>query len=270
MVKALQAAKVPFRAVSRDPAKAKQALGANVEVVAGDLDRPETLRGALGGASGVFFVSGVDERYTDRVKGFLGAAKSAGVKHVVKLGAMGADPASPTALLRQHAETDALVRASGMTWTLLRPNGFFQNLLWAAGSIKSQGKIFMAMKDARQALVDVRDVAQAGVKALTTRGHEGQTYELTGPAAPTYADIAATFARVLGKPVAYVDVPVAAACEGLKKAGFPAWSVAEIGKLYALFATGAAARTTDTVARVLGRPPTPLETWIREHLPAFR
>jgi uncharacterized protein YbjT (DUF2867 family) len=270
VVKALQAAKVPFRVVTRDPAKAKQALAGRIETVAGDLDRPETLAKALKGVSKAFFVSAVVERYGARFGSFLQAVEAAGVEHVVKLSAFGADLASPTALLRQHAETDNVLMASGLAWTVLRPNGFFQNLLWAAGSIRSQGKIFMPFKNARQSMVDVRDVGAVGALALTKRGHAGQTYELTGPEALTYAEVAAVFARVLGKPVAYVDIPLVAAREGLKQAGLPAWSADEVTRLYEVFATGAAGQTTDTVKRLLGRAATPLETWVREHAAAFR
>lgn len=270
VVKALQAAKAPFRVVTRDPAKAKKALAGGVKTVAGDLDRPEALAKALKGASKAFFVSAVDERYGARFGAFLEAAEAAGVEHVVKLSAFGADLASPTALLRQHAETDNVLMASGLAWTVLRPNGFFQNLFWAAGSIRSQGKIYMPLRNARQSMVDVRDVGAVGALALTKRGHAGQTYELTGPEALTYTEVAAVFARVLGKPVAYVDIPLAAAREGMKQAGMPAWSADEVTCLYEVFATGAAGQTTPTVKALLGREATSLEAWVREHAAAFR
>jgi uncharacterized protein YbjT (DUF2867 family) len=187
----------------------------------------------------------------------------------VKLGAMEADLASPAALLRQHAETDAFVRASGLAWTLLQPNGFFQNLLWSAESIRTRGGLFLPMGKARQALVDVRDVAAVAARALTRGGHAGKTYELTGPEALTYAEVADTFARVLGKPVTYADVPLATARERLRKAGLPAWNADEVTRLYAVFATGAAGRTTDTVERILRRKPTPLASWVGEHAGLF-
>jgi uncharacterized protein YbjT (DUF2867 family) len=270
VVKALQASRAPFRVMSRDPAKAKQALAGRVEVVAGNLDEPETLPRALAGATRAFFVSAVDERYAERFGTFLTIARAERLQHVVKLSAFQADLASPTALLRQHAATDNALIASGLAFTLLRANGFFQNLLWAAGSIKSQGKIFMPFKNARQSIVDVRDVAAVGALALTRPGHEGQTYELTGPEALTYAEIAAVFARVLGKPVAYVDIPLAAARDGMKRAGMPAWNADEVTRLYELFSTGAAGQTTDTVRHLLGRPATALEAWVRANAVAFK
>jgi uncharacterized protein YbjT (DUF2867 family) len=270
VVQALRAAGMRVRAVVRDPKRARAVLGTGVTAVRADLDRPETLAPALRGAAKAFFVSAVDERYPARVAAFLAAARAAGVEHVVKLGAMEADLASPSAILRQHAETDALVRSSGLAWTLLQPNGFYQNLLWSAASIRGAGKIHGSLGRARQALVDVRDVAAVAALVLTRRSHAGRTHELTGPEALTPAEVAGVFARVLEIPVTYVDVAPAAARERLRASGLPGWNADEIARLYSVFATGVAGRTTDTVPRLLRRKAKPLEAWVREHAAAFR
>src|SRR5439155_6799006 len=121
---------------------------------------------------------------------------------VVKLSAMGAgDPGSE--ILRQHGETDELLKASGVPWTILRPNSFHQNLLWSAASIRERGEFHLPLRDARQSLVDVRDLAAVAERALTEPGHEGKTYDFTGPESLSYADVAATLSAVRGRPVRY-------------------------------------------------------------------
>jgi uncharacterized protein YbjT (DUF2867 family) len=126
------------------------------------------------------------------------------------------------------------------------------------------------MKDARQSFVDVRDITDVAVLALTRPGHEGQVYELTGPESLTYADIAAVLSEVLGKTVRYVDVPNEAAEESMRRSGMPEWNARAVAELFRYFASGAAARTTDTVAKLLGRPPISFAQFAREHAGAFR
>ena len=146
-----------------------------------------------------------------------------GRPHVVKFSGLGAGVAD-TAIQRQHAETDALLQASGLPYTILRPNSFFQNLLLSAGTIKDHGAFYLPMRDGKQSLVDVRDVATVAVKVLTEPGHEGQVYEITGPESLSYAEVAATLSRVLGRPVRYVDVPPEVARDSMLRAGMPPWN----------------------------------------------
>jgi NAD(P)H dehydrogenase (quinone) len=92
---------------------------------------------------------------------------------------------------------------------------------------------------------------------------------LTGPEALSYREIAAAFARVLGRPVEYADVPLEDVRERLRAAGLPAWNADEVARLYGVMATGALGRTTGTVKALLRRAPVPLETWLAEHVAEF-
>ncbi len=118
--------------------------------------------------------------------------------------------------------------------------------------------------------MDVRDIAAVAAEVLTGTGHEGQVYDLTGPESLSYHDVAATLSQVLGKPVRYVPVSLEAAKESMLQAGMPEWNAKAVTDLYRVFATGAYARTTDTVARLLGRPPRTFEQFARDHAGAFR
>jgi uncharacterized protein YbjT (DUF2867 family) len=269
VVRRLAAADHQVRALVRDPARATGLPTANVELVRGDLDDTASLDRAFAGVGRAFVVTAVDERTVGWFRNAFEAARRAGRPHVVKFSALGAG-ARDTPIQRQHTDTDELLQGSGLPYTILRPNSFFQNMLWSAGSIKEQGAFYLPLRDARQSLVDVRDIAAVAVRVLTEPGHEGQTYEITGPQSLSYADVAATLTKVLGKPVRYVDVPPEAARESMLKAGMPRWNADALTELYTAFATGRFAYTTDVVQRLTGRAPVSFEQFACAHTAAFQ
>jgi len=255
------------RALVRDPSKVS---ADRVEVVRGDLDDPSTLAEALAGVDHAFYSAAVDRRAVEWFRNFLAAAAQAGTSHIVRLSAIGADPGSPVELVRMHGEVDRDLKASGIGYTILAPNAFYQNLLWSAKSIREEGAIYQAMGDARQSMIDVRDIAAVAVAALVDPGHMGKTYEITGPAALSFAEVAATLSDALGKSVRYVAIPNEAANAGMIASGMPEWQARAVAELTEWFTTGATSRTTDTVREITGRPPIPLEQFAREHADAFR
>ncbi len=269
VVRRLAGAGQRVRALVRDPARADGLNLPTVELAQGDLGDPASLDRAFAGVSRAFVVTAVDQRAGEWFAIAFNAAKRAGKPHVVKFSGMGAGT-TDAALLRQHGETDEMLKASGLPYTILRPNSFFQNMLWSAGTIKDHGAFYLPMRDGRQSLVDVRDIAAVAVKVLTETGHEGKVYEITGPESLSYAEVAATLTRVLGKPVRYVDVPPAVAKDSMLKAGMPGWNADAVTELYGAFATGQFGYTTDTVQRITGQPPIPFEQWTREKATAFQ
>jgi uncharacterized protein YbjT (DUF2867 family) len=270
VVNRLAAAGEHIRAMVRNPAKAGDLRIANVEVVAGDLDDPASLVAALAGVDRVFFASAVDQRFVAWFRNFLVAARQTSKPHVVKLSAFGADTGSSSEILRQHGETDKLLADSALRFTILRPNAFYQNMLWSAGTIKDHGAFYVPMRDAKQSLVDVRDIAAVAVEALTGPGHEGHVYELTGPESLSYHDVAAKLSVVLGRSIQYVDVPLEAAKQSMLKAGMPEWNAGAVAELYGLFAAGQGARTTDSVATITKKAPISFEQFAQEHAAAFQ
>jgi len=259
----------PVRAMVRRPESVADLKARGVEVVAGDLDDPASLDAAMSGVDQIFFVAAVDRRYPEWADRVLEAARRAGGPHVVKFSGLGADPESPVEILRQHGQSDAALVGSGLPWTILRPNSFHQNILWSAGTIREQGAFYLPLGQARQSLVDVRDIADIAVKALTATGHEGQIYEITGPESLGGDDVAEALAAAAGRPVRYVPVPLQAALDGLLASGMPEWNARAVAELYGHFATGAASGVTDTVERLLGRPPIPFARFAADHRDAF-
>ena len=269
LIRQLTAIGQRVRALVRKPTEAAKLDGSNIEVVAGDFDQPESLEAAFQGVEKAFLLTPVAERFVQWQKDFIQAAQRAKIKHLVKFSAMGAHARSASELLKLHAETDEVLRHSGVPFTILQPNGFHQNMLSLANTIKAQGVFYWPMRTASQSTVDIRDISAVAVKAFVSSGHEGKTYVLTGPEALTFQAAAEKLSSVLGRRIQYVDVPISAAADGMRKSGMPDWNVHAVSELLAYFATGAVATVTDTVPRLLGRSATSFEQFVKDHRAAF-
>src|SRR5262245_55912622 len=177
----------PVRVLSRSAFEAE-----DVEVVIGSFDAADSLRRALDGID-VLFLTGRDnpDQVAQHLR-VLEVAASSGVSHVVKLSAIGARAGSPVALMRWHAAVEDALRGSALAWTFLRPHLYMQNLLRFAGDVAAGGRLAAPMGGGRFPLVDTRDVGAAVAAVLREpAAHAGAAYALTGPAAVSYADVAA-------------------------------------------------------------------------------
>jgi uncharacterized protein YbjT (DUF2867 family) len=268
--RALRAAGVPVRALVRDRKKAAHLDRLGVTLAEGDLGRPESLQAACDGVDGVLLVSTATPE-TPRLEGNLvQAAARAQVRHLVKIGAYGTSPASPFNLARWHAEVERTIAGSGIAWTNLHPHYFMENfLMFHAGSIRAEGRFYAPMRDGRIPMIDTADIGEVAARCLTSSGHEGKTYDLTGPAALSHGEAAAVLSKVLGRTITYVDVPSGAAAESMRSHGMPAWLVEGLTALFEVYASGAAARVSPEAGRILGRPPRTFEAFVREHAGAF-
>jgi uncharacterized protein YbjT (DUF2867 family) len=269
LIRQLAAMGQRVRALVRKPAEAAKLDGSNLEVAAGDFDLPETLETALQGVEKAFLLTPVAERFVQWQKDFIQAAQRAKVKHLVKFSGMGAHASSASELLRLHAKTDDILRNSGVPFTILQPNSFHQNMLSSANTIKAQGMFYWPLKNASQSTVDIRDISAVAAKVFASSGHEGKTYVITGPEALTFQQAAEKLSSVLGRQIQYVDVPLSAAVDGMRKSGMPDWNVRAVSDLLAYFASGAAAAVTDTVPRLLDRPAISFEQFVKDHREAF-
>ncbi|HXT01961.1 MAG TPA: SDR family oxidoreductase [Elusimicrobiota bacterium] len=268
LVLELKERRAAFRVLARDPNKARNCLG-DVDCAVGDLSRPETVAKALAGVEAAFLLSPLDPRLPAWEAGFARAARKAGVKRLVKLSALGADVRSPFAIARWHGEAEEEVRRVGVPCVVLRPAAFHQNLLREADSIR-RGVLRAPMGTARVAMVDARDAGISAAAALTSPALDGETLTLTGPAPLTYAEAAATFSKVLGRPVAYTDVAPELARAGMAGAGMPAWLADAVLGLAESFRSGAADLSADGVRRATGREPVSFERFVRDQAAAFR
>lgn len=267
--KCLERKGIRFRGMVRDQAKASSTGLTNVEWVTGDFSDDESLRRSLDGIDRVFLLAPPVENLDVVEAKFINIAKAVGVKHIVNLSAVGAGVNVPHRFGLWHGRTEELLRQSGLDFTILRPNFFMQNLLGMAGMIKG-GTLYVPAGDGKAPFVDVRDIAAVAASCLTEPGRVGQTYEVTGPEAIGYGDIAATFTSVLGRQVSYVDVPVEAAAESMLTMGLPAWLVGALNELNTGLKEHRFTGVADTVERVGHKAPITLETFIRDHSSVFQ
>jgi uncharacterized protein YbjT (DUF2867 family) len=192
----------------------------------------------------------------------LDAAARAGVEHVVFLSLLGAEqnPVVP------HRWIEWKLLRSGMDWTFLRPSFFMQNLATThQAEIRDHDRIVVPAGQGRTSFVDARDVAAAGVRALTGLGPRNAAYALTGAEALTYGEVAALLSDVLGRPIRYANPSVLDFVRHARGQGHPWPFVLVMTGIYLTARLGLAGTVTDDLERLLGRPPTPVRTFIEDY-----
>jgi uncharacterized protein YbjT (DUF2867 family) len=182
---------------------------AGVEVVEGDMLRPRSLGRALVGVERALMISSADGSMVEAQCTFVDTARDAGVRHVIKFSGqesgVGFD-ARNFRYTRNHQQIERYLEASGLAWTHLRPSQFMQVYLREARSIAARGVLALPAEQIRLSPVDVQDIAQVAFHLLTTDGHEGRSYPMTGPQALTMTEIAETISQAIGKQITYVNI----------------------------------------------------------------
>jgi uncharacterized protein YbjT (DUF2867 family) len=263
LVRVLADAGEDVRALIRRDAD-RSGLPAGVEGVIGDLNRPESLSAALTGVRGVHLLSG----YQD-MPGQLAEMSRAGVERVVLQSSSAVPSGDMTnAVARYHILSEAAVRESGIAWTFLQPNTFMSNTLQWVPQLNAGDVIRAAFPDVRVATIDPYDVASVSALALTSKGHEGQSYRLSGPDSLLPADRVAVLAEVLGRELRF-DGQSNAEARAEMSESMPAEYV---DAFFSFFADGKLdeSRVLPTVQEVTGRAPRSCEQWARSHADAFR
>jgi NAD(P)H dehydrogenase (quinone) len=251
----------------RTPSKAEDLAARGIVVVEVDYARTETLAPALDGVTRVLLISGTDP---DRVAGHrnvIDAAAAAGVGRLVYTSAPRNDEID-YALGADHRATEQAIAASGLDATILRNNWYTENYLDAVARAGETGEIVAAVGDARVASASRRDYAEAAAVALITDELAGQTVELGGDVAWDYDELARAASEALGRPVTYTAVTVEQLTAGLEAAGLDAGTAAFVAGIDDAIARGALSQTDGTLARVIGRPTTPLVEGLRAGLAA--
>lgn len=266
-VKQLTEAGHRVRALVRDRAKAGK-LDPRAEIVLGDLADPSSLLQAFAGVDKVFAISnGMNLHMLEG--NAVDAAKSAGVRHVVKLSGRGVDWAemADTTLAEWHGEAERRLRASGLAWTILRPGFFASNVL--VFGVMQQGGFYLPVGDGKDAPIDPADIAAVAVKALTEPGHEGKIYELTGPEMLGFQEMTDKLAAFTGQKLVFADTPATATLGGLIQAGVPPKQAEAVVKFFGLVKAGRM-KVEPMIAEVLGRPARRFDDWIAANAAALR
>ena len=256
------AAGVETRVLIRDAAGAH---AFEAEVAVGDFADPASLERAVAGIDAVFMASFDGAEQLGLQGNLIAAAKGAGVRHIVRLSALSSDENADTALAHWHGIADRQLAESGLGYTLLRPGLFAQNLLEYAAS----GTIALPVGATRVSFIDVRDIAAVAVKALTEPSREGQIYELTGAESLTYREVAERLSAATGRQFTFRDMSDDEYHAEMLRQGREPWDADMVVELYRRIRAQGTRKITDTVERLLGRPPIGLEAFARDHAAAF-
>jgi len=266
-VRALQQAGVPLRMALRDVSRGQALAGADDELVAFDFADPAGMQAAFVGIDAFLLVTPLVEDPTPLSAAALEAARAAGVGHVVRLSAAGADEQGPVALVRHHGVGERQVRESGLGWTILRPTFFMDNLITYQGdAIRNTGAFYGAAGDGRTAYVSSDDIGAVAATILRSpESHREQTYALTGGEALTDPEVAAQLSDTLGREIHYVDLGEEGHRQALVDAQMPPFVVEAISFLEGVKRHGWAAQISPAVEAVLERAPETLQGFLERN-----
>ena len=271
LVRRLSAKGVPVRALVRSAARAEGFSSLpQVEIVEGDMARPETLTGALQGVDRAMLISSSDPAMLEVQSNFIEEARKAGVKHVVKLSGIMPELDSPFRFARMHGEIERRLEASGMAFTHLRAGEFMHAYFRQVPSIVNRGELRLPMAEARIASIDIGDIADVAADVLTSSGHEGKTYPITGPDALTMTEVAAELSTATGKPIRYVDVLPEDARAAQIAAGMPPYLADGLAELFAERRKGKEATVSQVIPTLFKRRPMSFAEFARRHAAIFR
>lgn len=246
---------VPTRALVRNPAAQLP-----VPTVVGDLTDPPSLEAALEGVDTVFliwpgFAASTAEEAISVIK-----------RHASRIVYLSANVTPETKIF--HNDMERLIRASGLSWTFLRPGGFAANTLGWAEQIR-EGVVRWPYGKAARSLIHEADIAGVAAHVLTTEGHDGQSYVLSGPEVLTQADQVRIIGEAVGRTVTWDDLPPAVARKELLAAwgdeGFVDGALAAWAAM-----VDAPEPVVDTVERLTGSPARTFRQWAEDHAADFR
>jgi len=270
VVKELVARGADVRVLTRDPAKLKETKG--VTAVQGNLLEPATVRRVFDGVDGVFLLNAVAQTEASEALMAVTGMRLAKVPRVVYLSVHHADKAAWLPHFGAKVGVEEALKVSGIPSTILRPNNFYQNDYWFKDVLLQYGVYPQPLGSAGVSRVDVRDIAEAAAIALTTRGHEGQSYDLVGPEAVTGASTAKSWSAALGKPIVYGGDDLDA-WEKQQLQYSPDWTVFDFRYMYEHFQTHGLIASAEAIARqtrLLGHAPRAFDAFAKETAAAWR
>jgi uncharacterized protein YbjT (DUF2867 family) len=233
----------------------------DVEIVNTDYNKPETLKEALKNVDRVFLLTPFQSDMVQLSSNLVTEAKKAGIRHIVKQSAIGADMEADVTALRLHRQAEKIIEDSGISCTFLRPNEFMQNIInFHSHTIKSNNAFYFPREDAKVSFVDVRDIAAVAVKILTDDDgnddrHEGKAYTITGPEALSYYQVAEILSNATGRKIGYVNVSDKEARRAMKDMGWDDSRINNSLEVSDYFRKGYGSQVSSAVEEVTGRKP---------------
>ena len=267
-IQALTAKTAPSEivAVVRDPQKAADTLPQGLTVRQGDYNDPASLLAAFQGVETVLLISTSEVEYEARMrehKNVIDAARQAGVRHLLYTSAVNPTPNSSFGAMASHLATEEYLKASGLTYTILRNTLYLDivPMLVGEGTLAS-GKLYSSAGDGQVSYGLRTEMGEALANVLTSEGHENQTYDIAPGPAYSFQDLAATLSAVTGQPVEYVPVSGEAIAAGMREHQVPEPFINLLLGMNEAMKNGEFATPGPTLEQLLGRKPTDLKTYL--------
>lgn len=254
----------PVRAFVRDEPKARN-LFDGVDLVLGDFEDRASIAQALDDVEAVFLASADGPSKVSHETAVIDAAAAAGVRFLVKCSTMHARAASPLAPFDWHGQIEDHLQASGIPSTILQSNFYMSNILAGAEQVRQDKKLIAPASRGQIAMIHPRDVASVAAAVLTSSGHEGATYQLTGPEALSYTQLAESLSAVTGSEIEFIDVSDDAARAALVASRMPGWLVEHLIALFGLIRGGELEMVTGVVKQLTAREPRSFADFALEH-----
>jgi uncharacterized protein YbjT (DUF2867 family) len=267
VVRDLAARGKPVKAFVRDAERARAMLGEDVELAVGDFSDADSLHRAMVDVDRLFLSSADGPQKVADETAVIDAA--AGARLIVKASTVMAEAGSPLPCFDWHGQIEAHLRTAPVPSVILQSGFYMTNLLAAAEQVRSVGKLFAPAGRGTIAMIDPRDVGRVGAAVLTSDGHEGRTYVLTGSEAISYEQVAEALTAATGRPVEYMDVPEEAMMAGLAESGAPDWLSRHLVGAFRLVRSDVFTETTDVVRVVALREPKSFADFAREFTDQF-
>jgi uncharacterized protein YbjT (DUF2867 family) len=243
---------------------------AGTEAVIADFSDKTSLAAALRGVESVYLVCSPIPDLVQLEGNAIEASEAAGVRRIVLNSALGAGDYRKS-FPSWHRKVEDKLKTTKMAHCILRPNSFLQNVVtYFAPSIRAQGAFYGAMGNARTSYLDVRDIAAVAAKALRGGEHDGKTYELNGPEALTYAEVAEKISQHAGIAARYVDIPAEAQRKAMLDQGMPEWQVTALLELQEYYTGGQGGTLDGVLQKLLGRPAITMDQFLEEYAKEFR
>ncbi|MFE3827259.1 SDR family oxidoreductase [Streptomyces sp. NPDC059092] len=269
VIEALLAADVPadgIAAVVRNKEKAANLVASGVELRVADYDDPASLKGVFRAGDRVLLISGNEPGKRAAQHGaVIDAAKAAGVAQLAYTGVLGG-PDADFDLADEHRVTERLILESGLPYTFLRHGWYTENYTDNLAPVLANDAVLAAAGEGRVSSATRADYAAADAAVLTGEGHLNKAYELSGDTAWSFAEYAAELSRQTGRTIAYTNVPAETLRGILAGAGVPEPMPAILADVDTAIERGRLAGTSGDLARLAGRPTTPLADTIAEAL----
>ncbi|URW78704.1 SDR family oxidoreductase [Xiashengella succiniciproducens] len=248
-------------ALVRDPEKAKD-LG--VEVRAFDYNKPEALEAQLKGIDRLLLISGSEiGKRVQQHENVIKAAKATGIKLLAYTSLLHTD-SSPIFLASEHLPTEKILRASGITYAILRNGWYTENYTQSISQNITAGAVFGCAGQGKISAAARKDYAEAAAVVLTGEGHEFKIYELAGDESFTLSDLAAEISKQTGKKIVYNNLSEAELVEVLKNAGLPEQMAGAFASIDTHIANGALYDNSHQLSQLIGRKTTPLSAVVKE------